>query len=362
MHEKLFLNESEEGGNRMTRKIRVAIIGCGSIAVHRHAPEYANNPNVELVKYYDPSQDRAERLASRYGGAVASELAEIIRDPSIDAVSVCTSNETHRAITVDALRHGKHVLCEKPIALSLEEAREMIQAQKESGKILMLDHNQRFLSTHIRAKELIRKGEIGRILSFKTTFGHKGPEYWSVTRNTTSWFFQKDRSGFGVEGDLGIHKFDLIRFLLEEDVAEVSAFRGTLDKKYPDGSPVNVSDNMVAILRMKSGVLGTATFSWTYYGNEENGTILYGDEGVMRIYEDPVYSIRIEKRNGERTDYKVDAIQTNDNQTKSGVIDAFVESVLSGTPSPVTGEDGLKALQIVLAAIESADTGRHVVL
>jgi predicted dehydrogenase len=337
--------------------IKVAIIGCGSIAMYRHAPEYANNPHVEIAAVYDRNPDRAERLVNMYGGRVVSRYEDIINDPTIDAVSDCSTNEMHHVITTAALRSGKHVLCEKPIATTLEGAEQMLRAAQESGKILMIDHNQRLAAAHQRAREILRSGELGRVLSFKTNFGHKGPEYWSANKTNGTWFFKKARSALGVAGDLGIHKVDLLRFLLDDEIVEVSAYADALHKKDEYGRPIEVCDNMVCLLRTESGAIGTASFSWTYYGEEDNSTILYCENGIMKIYTDPLYQIEITKGNAEIIRYQLGKLQTNDNQTNSGVIDAFVDCIMRQTPPPITGEDGLLALRIIQAAVRSAEEG-----
>lgn len=343
-------------------KLRVAIVGCGSIAELRHAPEYALNPNVEIVAYYNPDKKKAEKLAQKYGGRVVDSYQEIMKDETIDAISDCSTNEMHHIITTTALQHGKHVLCEKPIATTLEGAETIVKAQKESKKILVIAHNQRLAQAHIKAKSILQSGELGRVLSFKTSFGHRGPEHWSVDKSKATWFFHKERSGLGVAGDLGVHKIDLIRYLLDDEITEISAFKGTLNKKNEEGNPIEVCDNIVSILKTANNVLGTASFSWTYYGDEDNSTILYCEKGIMKIYDNPEYQIEISKMGGEVIKYKLEELQTNDNQTSSGMIDLFVDSILNNRTSPITGEDGLKALKIILAAIESAENGKNIII
>ena len=343
-------------------KIRVGIIGCGSISEFRHAPEYAANPNAEIVAYFDPQTHRAEKLAGLYGGAVVKDYKEIMEDKSIDAISDCSTNEMHHVITTQALESGKHVLCEKPIAISLEGAQQMLDASKKSGKILMLAHNQRLAAAHQKAKAILQSGELGRVITFATTFGHKGPEYWSATKNKSTWFFKKNNSVFGVAGDLGMHKIDLMRYLLDDEIVEVSSFVATLDKKAEDGSLIDVCDNMVCLLKTKKKIIGTLTVSWTYYGAEDNSTTLYCEKGIMKIYADPTYQVQISNIAGQEANYKVGKIQTNDEQSNSGVIDAFIDTIQSKKAPLISGEDGYKGLQVVLAAIQSSETGRTVVI
>jgi len=340
--------------------LKVGIIGCGSIAEFRHAPEYAENPDAEIVAFYDPKTERAERLAKAYGGRVVGDYKAILADPSIDAISDCSTNEMHHVITTQALESGKHVLCEKPMAVTLDGAREMLDAARKSGKILMLAHNQRLAPAHRKAREIIQSGELGRVITFATTFGHKGPEYWSESKSKATWFFERQKSVFGVAGDLGMHKIDLLRYLLDDEIEEVSAFVGTLDKKGVDGAPIGVSDNMVCMLKTRRNTFGTLAVSWTYYGPEDNSTTLYCERGIMKIYADPDFPIRITNAAGEEALYKVGKIQTNESQSNSGVIDAFLASIVNKTAPIVSGEDGYRGLQVVFAAIKASETGMTV--
>ena len=340
--------------------IKIGIIGCGSIAEFRHAPEYAENPEAEIVAYFDRNTQRAEKLADLYGGSVVKDYNAIIEDKTIDAISVCSTNDMHHVITTKALESGKHVLCEKPIAVSLEGAQQMLDAAKKSGKILMIGHNQRLAAAHQKAREILKSGELGRVITFATTFGHKGPEYWSVVKSNATWFFDQNKSVFGVAGDLGIHKIDLMRYLLDDDIVEVSALVSSLDKKGADGKPIGVSDNMVCLLKTKKNIIGTLAVSWTYYGPEDNSTTLYCEKGIMKLYADPTYSVQISNMAGEETLYQVGKIQTNDSQSNSGVINSFIDSIVNKKAPLISGEDGYKGLQVVLAAIQSSETGKAV--
>jgi predicted dehydrogenase len=337
--------------------IKIGIIGCGSIAEFRHAPEYAANPNSEIVAYFDPNRKRAEKLAELYGGKIVDEYQAITQNPIIDAVSDCSTNEMHHIITTDALEHGKHVLCEKPMAVSLDGARRMVAASRKSGKKLMIAHNQRLADAHQKAKAILESGELGRVITFQSTFGHKGPEFWSENKSKATWFFDKSRSVLGVAGDLGIHKLDLLRYILADEIEEVSSFTGTLDKKLADGKPIPVNDNMVGLLKTRKGCFGTVAASWTYYGGEENSITLFCERGVMKIYSDPIYPVRIFGLNGREVLYKLGAIQTNESQSNSGIIDAFIDCILTDSEPIISGEDGLKSLQIVFALLESSEKG-----
>ena len=342
--------------------IGIGIIGCGSITDKRHAPEYAANPGARIVGFYDPLADRAAAKAKDYKAAAFPSVEALLADKSIDAVSVCSSNRYHAALSVAALNAGKHVLCEKPMATTLAEARSMIEASKKSGKFLMIGHNQRLAPAHARAKAILATGELGRIISFRTAFGHGGPEYWSMDKGPHTWFFKKSESIVGTMGDLGIHKADLIRWLIGDEIVEVKAYVTTADKKNEKGNAIEVDDNALCLLKSKSGIHGTLTASWTYYGDEDNGTTLYCSAGVMRIYDNPDFPIVVSLKNGEKIYHKIGAIQTNASQTNSGVIDQFVASIESGVPPAISGEEGLAALKIILACMEASKTGGAVKL
>ena len=337
--------------------INVGIIGCGKIAQVRHLPEYADNENANIAGLFDLNTQRAEELAAKFGAKAYASYEEMLADENIDAVSVCSSNNSHAEISIAALKAGKHVLCEKPMAVTLEECEEMVRVARRCGKYLMIGQNQRLAAAHVKAKELIDNGEIGRVISFETSFRHGGPETWSIDPGANTWFFDRKRAAMGAMADLGVHKTDLIQFLTGQKVVQVSAVLSVLDKKFSDGSPITVDDNAICIFTMDGGCMGTMQASWTNYGREDNSTILYGTEGVMRIYDDPAHSIVLNKKNGEQLFFDVDEIQTNDNQTKSGVIDLFIEALMDPAVEGITGESVLPAMRAIFAAIESSETG-----
>ncbi len=340
--------------------MKTGIIGCGKIAQVRHIPEYLENPNAEIGGYYDFNLWRAQELAEKYGGKVYESVDELLSDPDIDAVSVCVANVAHAEVTIKALNAGKHVLCEKPMATTIEDCEAMVKAAEANGKYLMIDQNQRFAKAHAEARRLVSEGMIGKVVTFRTVFGHSGPETWSADKGTGSWFFDKKRASMGAMADLGVHKTDLIQYLLDSRVAETRAVITTLDKKDPEGNPVSVDDNAICIYTMENGVIGTMTASWSYYGKEDNSTVLYGTEGIMNIYSNPDYSIEVIKRNGDRILFDLDKIQTNSFQTKTGIIDAFVDAVVNHHEPVISGKSVLSAMRAVFASIRAAETGSSV--
>ena len=337
--------------------LKVGVIGCGSIAKYRHLPEYKLNKNVEIVAVCDIVAERAEKMAEEYGAKAFSDYKEVLKLEDIDAISVCLPNYLHAPVSIDALNTGKHVICEKPMATSKEEAEAMINAAKRNDKKLMIAHNQRFVASHQKAKEIIESGKIGKIYSFKTTFGHPGPEGWSVD-GAGSWFFNKEKAFIGAMGDLGVHKADLMRYLLGE-FTEVGAFIETNAKQNTD-----VDDNAVCILRTESGIIGTLAASWAYMSGGDNSTIIYGEKGTLRLEADPEYSLIEEYRDGSVVYHKLDKIQTNEDggQSTSHVINHFVDCIVENKEPLINGEEGMKSLKIILAALESKETKQIVSL
>ncbi len=329
------------------KQISVGIIGCGSITKFRHAPEYKANPYVKEIIFYDRNIERSQALAKEFNGRVVETLEELYQDPEIVAISDCSSNETHHINSTNALLHGKHVLCEKPLAINVKHAEEIVKAQKKSGMKLMVDHNQRLTRAHQKAKEIIERKELGDVLTFKTSFGHRGPETWGVDQTNATWFFKKERSHTGVAGDLGIHKIDLIHYLLDDEIVDVHAYHGALDKIDENGNPIEVCDNVVSILKTKKGRLGTASFSWTYYGAEDNATTIYCQKGIIKIYHSPENQLIVETKGGEVIRYQLEEIQTNDNQTSTGIIDAFIDCIINDKDPLITGEEALSSLKVI---------------
>ena len=337
-------------------KLKIAVFGCGAIAQRRHIPEYAANPNVELVAFADPNQERVEEVAAKYGAKAYTSYEELLKNEKLDAVSVCTPNYLHAPMSIAAANAGLHVLVEKPMATTKEEGEQMIEAARSKGVYLMVAHNQRLMPPHVKAKEILDSGRLGRVLTFRTSFGHAGPEGWSLD-GRDSWFFRKEEASMGAMGDLGVHKSDFIRYLLNDEIVEVAGFIGTIHKEGTD-----VDDNATCIVRMKNGAVGTLMASWTHYRGGDNGTVVWCENGVIKIGTVEGDEVIVELTNGTVETYKVGAMATNEKQVPSGVIDAFVESILTETPPSISGEEGLRSLNVILGAFESQETGKIVKL
>lgn len=341
--------------------MRAGIIGCGSIARQRHAYEYSLNDKVEIAGFYDAVPSRAEDLSSLFGGRVYGTLDELLDDEKVDVVSVCVANAFHADTTIKALEKGKHVLCEKPMAVTFEDCVRMVETAERTGRRLCIGQNQRLTPAHRKAKEIIASGSMGRVLTFQSMFCHGGPESWSVDKSRNTWFFKRSAAAFGSMADLGIHKIDLIKYLVGDEYDKAYSRMCTIDKTFEDGTPIEVDDNSVEILTFRNGAFGTVTTSWTSYGTEFNQTNIFLTGGVLKLYSDPEYSLIVVHSDGKEEKFALDRIQQNGDEqmASSGVIDEFVGSVLEGRPSILDASDIIGSMKAVFACQRSAESGRE---
>ena len=282
----------------------------------------------------------------------------MLAEEDLDAVVVATPNYLHAQQTIDSLKAGYHVLVEKPMATTRADAKKMIATAKATKKHLMIGMNQRLMPPHVKAKEILDTGKLGKVLSFETAFKHKGPDGWSQD-GAASWFFVKNKAVMGVTGDLGVHKADLMRYLLGEEFVEVTGFIGTLDKKNDKGQIIKIDDNAYIAMKSQSGTLGTMTISWTNYGNmEDNGTTLYCENGVMLISRDPEFGVKVLLKNGQQEFYKVGKVATNTHQVGSGVSETFTDCIINRKKPTIDGMEGYRAIDIILSSMESAKDGK----
>jgi predicted dehydrogenase len=338
--------------------IKIGIIGAGTVVRVRHLPETQSCPDAEVGAICDVVEARAREMAAQYHCKAYTDYKEMVQDPDLDAVIVAATNTTHAAMSIAALRAGKHVMCEKPMATNLADAQAMIDAARESGKQLMIAHNQRLEPACIKAREIIQSGRLGKVLTFTSIFGHPGSESWAIDGAKT-WFYKKDITGLGVLGDLAVHKLDLVRWLLDDNYIQATGMMDTLSKTYPSGEPIDVEDNAICLLRTEKGALGTMIASWSYQ-KEDNSTTIYCQNGVLSLYRDPEFPlvVHFDWQQGEY--YKLGRKSTNVEQVKTGIVDAFAGALARNEPVPIPGEEGYKALEAVLACREAAELGETV--
>ena len=191
-------------------KIKVAVIGCGTIANAAHIPSYMKNEKTEIVYFCDIIQKRAEEAVKKYNcGKAVTDYKEVLKDPQIDAVSVCTPNNMHAQISIDALKSGKQVLCEKPSARTYDEAKKMCEAQGETGNMLSIGVVNRFNAGVNKIKELIDKGELGEIYHIYVSFRAE-----RSIPGLGGAFTTKSIAGGGVLIDWGVHYLDIVMYCM----------------------------------------------------------------------------------------------------------------------------------------------------
>ena len=332
--------------------VNVLIIGCGGIAGFRHMPAMSALKNATLYGYVDGAPGRAAAAAAQYGGRAFDSVEEALADPAIDAVVICTPTRSHCDLAVQALEAGKHVLCEKPMAASAEDARKMIAASKKSGKKLMISHNQRRYAPHIKAKELLDRGEIGRLLTYRTFLGIKGPEYSSVD-GINNAYFSRAMSGRGVMSDVGSHRIDLMHYIIGSRYRRVMSYTPTLAKVKPDGTPIELDDNAMSIVEMENGVVGLIVNSWTSMSGNDRITQFFGTEGVITLYRED-HPVVVEYKDGTIAYYDFPENPAQSVTLLTDIDELFIRCIEEDTDPFVTGEDGLEVV-LTLDAIEASN-------
>jgi UDP-N-acetylglucosamine 3-dehydrogenase len=332
--------------------LKFGVIGGGKIVRVRHLPETRSNPHSEIAAICDIVEARAHELADQYQCKAYTDYHKMVEDPDLDAIIVAATNITHAEMSIAALNAGKHVLCEKPMATNLSDAKDMLLAAKKAGKQLMIAHNQRLEPANQKARQILLSGKLGKVLTFTSVFGHPGSEDWAID-GVNTWFYRKDISGLGVLGDLAIHKLDLIRWILNDEFTEATARIDTLSKTYPDGNKIDVEDNAICLLSTAKSAMGTVIASWSYQ-KENNSTTIYCENGVLEIYVHPEFPLVVHFDHEHAEYHQLGRKSTNVEQIKSGIIDAFVEALINDRAVPIPGIEGYKVLEAVLACQKAA--------
>lgn len=250
-------------------KVRIGIIGCGGIANNKHMPALHRLPDVELVAFCDIIVERAEKAAKEYGieGAkVYEDYKELLKDETIDAVHVLTPNREHSFITVDALEAGKHVMCEKPMAINTEEAQKMLDAAKRTGKKLTIGYQNRYRPDSWYLKRACDNGDLGEIYYAKAhAIRRRAVPTWGV-------FLNEEEQGGGPLIDIGTHALDLTLWTMnnyEPKMVVGSVYKKLGDQResgnaWGDWDPeeFTVEDSAFGYIVMKDGATIVLESSW----------------------------------------------------------------------------------------------------
>lgn len=324
--------------------MRVGIISFAHMHAYSYASCLKHLDNVELVAVADDDALRGTGAATQYGCAYYSDYRELLAT-DVDAVVVCTENAKHADVVVDAARAGKHVLCEKPIATTVEDAHRMIDVCREHGVILQIAFPVRFNTPMRRVKQMIDEGQLGRIVAMRGT--NRG-------QNPGGWFVQKELSGGGAVLDHTVHVIDLMRWYLNSEVKEVYA---EVDTRFHD---IECDDCGLLMLEFDNGVIASHDPSWsrskTFPTWGDVTLEIIGSQGVTRV---DAFSQHLTVYSDEDNKVKHDFWG---DEMDLGLVADFVSCVREGRRPSITGEDGLRALQVALAAYESARLRKPVLL
>ncbi len=323
--------------------MNVGIIGAGGVSVFHHEGYVAGGATVVAIADVNPLALAKRQREWNIPKAYAS-YEELLAEPSIEAVSVCLPNALHYPVTLAAARAGKHVLCEKPVSLSLEQGEEMIRVCREAGVVLQIGHHLRCDSAALKTKELIDAGVLGRPTFMRFRQAHD----WGGSKTVRGVFGSLAHSGGGTLLDNGCHMMDLARYF-GGDVREVYANIATL------GFDIEVEDTSVANLTFASGALGSVENAWTATGWEQAFWV-YGTEGAVE-YSNRTGILTHRFRSSPGTSFG----EPDVSHTTFGGLDAhvateiaFMEAIRGERVVVCSGEDGLEAVRLVLACYESA--------
>jgi len=319
-------------------KVRIAIVGCGQMG-RWHLDSYRANPAVDVVGFVDTAFDRAQRFAAEYGGRAYRSHGELLANERLDGVSVCTVPSTHRDIAIDLLQAGVHVLCEKPLAVSVREAEEMSLAAQRTKRFLLTAFKFRFHDEVRRAKEMIDAGSLGPILSFRLMFG-------GYIDMTNQWYAEKALSGGGIIMDNGPHAFDLVRYLFG-DVTSVSAQGAHVQN-------LAVEDTAKIDLVAGAGIAGTSDLSWSVRIPARSYLEIYGTDGSASLDGEGI-SYRFKTW----SEWKRDLNERDVKGAFARQIDYFVGAIRGANP-PSFGGEGVASQRLIEAAYESMRQRRRI--
>lgn len=354
----------------MKEKLVVAVIGCGNIANSAHIPAYLAAPNCEIKYFCDIIPERADKAVEKYAcGKAVYDYHEILDDPELDAVSVCTHNDMHSVISIDFMKHGKDVLCEKPAAHVLSEALEMEKVSYETGKLLSIGVCNRYDTAVNKIKQLIEQGVLGDIYHVYVSFrAHRS------IPGLGGDFTTKAVSGGGSLIDWGVHYLDLVLYCcgepspltvsgeafcklgknMDEYVCTSMWASDTLNKK----GTYDVDDSVTGLVRTAGPVI-SFTGAWAQNIGEEDRYIDFmGDKGGIRLTycgNFKLYTVQ----NGMLME-STPSYQGN-NMHRAEVLD-FVESAKRGQRNRNDISNAIKTSKIMQAVYDSSDAHREIVL
>jgi perosamine synthetase len=326
-------------GNGSVKAISIGIVGCGQMG-RWHLDSYKKNSRAAVVAVADTDFARAQAFAREVNATAYRSHSEMIEKESLDGVSICTVPSTHRDIAVDFLGAGIHVLCEKPLAISLSEAEEMARAAKKNNRFLFTAFKFRFYDEVVRAKDLIATGSLGKIVSFRLMFG-------GYLEMAGTWYADKRLAGGGVIMDNGPHAFDLIRYLFG-DIEAISA-------ECRNAQPIEVEDTAKLTVSLSSGAIGVVDLTWSVAVPSRAYLEIYGEDGAALLdLEGITYRFKT------WSEWKREPNSVGIKQAFARQVDYFVAAVAGQVPSILGNGEGVESQAVITAAYESIKQDRKV--
>ncbi|MGC9311584.1 MAG: Gfo/Idh/MocA family protein [Sediminispirochaetaceae bacterium] len=347
---------------KKNQTIRVGIIGCGKIANSKHMPGLARIEGVEICAFQNRTKSKAVTAAERFGSGdtrVYDTYDELVQDPSLDVVHICTSNESHSAISIAALEAGKHVMCEKPMALNSLSAREMVETAEKNGKLLSISYQNRFRADSRYLKQLCREGGLGDIYFAKAHAVRR--------RRIPTWgdFLDREKQGGGALIDIGTHALDLTLWLMnnyEPRMVTGKAYNlfGRKEnielRMTPESSrEYDIDDSAFALIQMKDGATIILECSWALNTLEigEAKATLCGTRGGADM-KDGLRLNGVAQNNLYET--RVDAVDELDPGFRE--MESWITSIREGDNPVVQAREALVVAELLDAIYESSETGQ----
>ncbi|MFN8524531.1 MAG: Gfo/Idh/MocA family oxidoreductase [Chloroflexota bacterium] len=352
----------------MPERIGVAVVGCGGVS-NGHFTGYAAHPGARLVATVDVRAELAQAAAAKWGAdRWYSDIDAALADREIQVVDLCLPHHLHAPIAIKAARAGKHVFVEKPIANTLAEADEMIEACRKASVLLMVDQTKRYQNRHRKIKELLDAGYVGDPILVKSAYPQDITYAWHhMEPARLAGYWKHD----GVISGIGIHALDLLRWLVGE-VSEVHAISSRTDMIDPARK---TEDSGIVLLRFQNGCIGEMTTSYVLKdprmgsGWDLMPLQLYGRRGSLQMDLDDTISLVSDRLPSDAGPGRL-VLHTRPPvgaprppaEGMSGAIDHLIQCLNTGTQPLTHGEDARKSLEVVEAAYESIRTGRPVKL
>lgn len=355
------------------KKVKVAIIGCGGIAIGKHLPSLQKLEQVELVAFCDIDVEKAQRAVVEYGTSdakVYEDYKELLKDTGIDVVHVCTPNISHAEVSVAAMKAGKHVMCEKPMAKTSEEAKQMIDVAEETGKKLTIGYQNRFRPDSQYLRKVCQRGDLGEVYFAKAhAIRRRAVPTWGV-------FLDEEKQGGGPLIDIGTHALDLTLWMMD-NYKPKSVMGSTFHKLGEQKDAANawgswdpekftIEDSAFGFITMENGATIVLESSWALNSLEvdEAKCSLSGTAGGadmkdgLRINGEEfgkLYTTNVELDNSGVAFYDGKAETDTDLEAR-----LWIESLQNDSVPTVKPSEALVVTQILEAIYESAKTGKAV--